>query len=108
MGKNWKVGVCGLFTKEVILGTGLSQQRVFICRLVTVLGVCDPSVALSLIQGELLSNTKKHILDRHTSVNKNSQPEAELQKPKIKVGIFEYFPRIMNFDGLGLCFIFCR
>ena len=36
---------------------------------------------------------KEHVLGSHTSVNKNREPEAELQKPENKVRTFRDFPR---------------
>lgn len=42
------------------------------------------------------------------SCSRNSQPEAELQKPKGKVSTFRDFPRTVDFDRIGLCSPFGR
>lgn len=39
-------------------------------------------------------------------VDKNSQPEVELQKAKSKISMFRDFPRTVGVGGLGLCFSF--
>ena len=83
----------GVFLR--ILRHGYSQKqntnRKSIIQLVTILGVWYPSVAPGFSRGELLS-TEKAIPSLHISVNKNSQPEAELQKPKGKGRTFRHFP----------------
>lgn len=67
----------------------------------TTLGICDPSVAPNLSQVELLST---ETMSGSMSVNKNSQPEVELQKTKGKVSTFRDFPLTMDWDGSGLFF----
>ena len=46
---------CGASAREDCLDMGFSQWKVSLSQLVTTLGVWDPSVALNLAQGELLS-----------------------------------------------------
>lgn len=43
-----------VYTREDGSDLGVSQQKVFISPLATTLGILDPSVALSLSQGQLL------------------------------------------------------
>ena len=97
------MSIVGGISQRRLFGHALSQQKVSIDQPVTPMGVWDLRVAPSLSQGELLS-TKNHVLSHHILVNKNSQPEAEQQKPKSKVSPFRDFPRAMHFVGVSLCF----
>lgn len=65
------------------------------------LGVWDSSVDLSLSWGEPLS-IKSIFVNGIFQLTKQS--EAEKQGLKSKLSTFEYLPRTIDIDGLGLCF----
>lgn len=71
----------------------IQADKVFISQMVTTLSVQDPSVALSLPQGEPLI-TKTYPEWTRTLVKNNSQPEAKLQKPKTRLAHLGTFPEL--------------
>lgn len=110
------ISCCVVSSREDYSDMGLSQEKVFVIWPGTTLGVwdssVDPSVVLSLLQGELLSKQNKNPV--HTSkvdilqLARTGSQKQNHRSPKARLVFLETFPRTMGFDGLSLCFCFGR